>query len=310
MSYLLADTSIITINSKNRLNKDGQYSSSSLFDHYIELPIGNTYDRVCLLNAKIPHSYYQVLSNNKGLNTFILRVNGVDNIITVPIGNYTKTSIAVTMTKLLSNVIVNTTVTYPDSSTEPQTGKLTFNIPNPSLFNVSFIFDPFNSFYVNELLGVDFMTYNMSVITNIVFVSPNVIHTRIPSTIYLGSDLVNSYNSSYYLQEFDTGNQSFGDIVFNQTDVQGNSRTLTNANHRTFSFYLVDDNDIIIDLNGNDITFSLLFYRHNEESLFQIEQIKLDNIEKLNKTRDQVAENIEKLEKENRKKLKKGENIL
>ena len=72
------------IDSRNRLS-----GTDSNFTYYLDLG-NNKFDNVCLLQGNFPKSYYLI---QDGQNTFTLSEDGDSVEITVPIGNYNRTSI-------------------------------------------------------------------------------------------------------------------------------------------------------------------------------------------------------------------------
>ena len=307
MTYLLGESSTYVINSKNRINST---DSSSSFSHVIKLPAENAYDRVCLLNAVIPHSYYQVVdksSQNRGANQFNINIDDGATItvhtITIPVGNYTRFGIANVLTNLISAVIPNSSVSYPQESLETNTGKLKFNIENAGLDTITFTFpetlntsyippiDISTSKYIMDIIGFLYGTKTLTIANPAVIYSEIPIHTREPDTLFINSDCVKGTDQDFSLQEIDVSNNE-QNIVFKQHDVLGNSRILSHNSHKFFRFTLTSSRDDYIDLNGLDYTFTILFFAQNHESLFQLQQLKLDNIEKINKTKKLIESRV------------------
>lgn len=138
-------------------------------------------------------------------------------------------------------------------------------------------------------------------------------HTKIPSVLKIGTDLVYGNKGDYTLQVIDVGNQGegFDDIIFQQNDILGNSKTLANKNRKVFNFYIENEDVELIDFNGSDVVFTILFFQHNQIALFQLEEIKLQNFEKLNKTKKLIEQEIQKREKQTLKDNKqKSEDLI
>jgi hypothetical protein len=129
---IITKKTIFYVNSHKRLS--GEHNN---FSYQIQLPPNNDYTYVCLLSAVIPKSYYLV---QQGYNSFILRENGIDTTITIPIGNYSATSFRTVVQGLLNN---NTSqawsysITYPNISTSANTGKYIYTCAGG---NPSFVF--------------------------------------------------------------------------------------------------------------------------------------------------------------------------
>ena len=92
---------IAIIDSALRLN-----GTSSSFQFKIDLPNQNTYNRVILLTAVIPKSYYMVSVGN---NTFQINENNVLQTVTIPVGNYTLSAF---QTAIILAMNTNTTFVY------------------------------------------------------------------------------------------------------------------------------------------------------------------------------------------------------
>lgn len=129
--------------------------------------------------------------------------------------------------------------------------------------------------------------------------SVNPIHTKIPSTLFVYSDVVKSSIDDYILQEIEVRDEGhFSSIAFQQYDVLGNSRELSYREHRYFDFTLLDSRKKLIDLNGLDYTFTIMFFRHDPISLFQLEQIRIENIAQLEKMKKRIELKIDEKEEE------------
>ena len=89
------------INSNNRINaSDTSYN----FSMKINIPSpqdGSAYDRVVVLGASIPISFYLI---QVGLNTFTVTENGVIRTITLTAGNYSRPQLQTELKKQLTNL--------------------------------------------------------------------------------------------------------------------------------------------------------------------------------------------------------------
>src|SRR5690349_17771148 len=103
---------IYYVNSLSRLSGTGSH-----FTYLIQIAKETGFDRVCLLQANIPISYYVVQA---GYNTMTLVELGVNITITVPVGNYSATSFAATFSSLLNAASTHGwayAVSFPNSFT-------------------------------------------------------------------------------------------------------------------------------------------------------------------------------------------------
>ena len=117
------------LNINNKINSS---DSSSNFSMKIDIPPptdGSSYDRVVVLGACIPNSFYLIQA---GLNTFPITETGVIRIITLTPSNYSRPQLQVELQKQLrlgqpSGYIY--TVSFPSTSS-PQTGLWTITTGN------------------------------------------------------------------------------------------------------------------------------------------------------------------------------------
>lgn len=307
------------VDSNKRDTGDAQY-----FGVNLDPPPGQTYNRVVVLNAKVPHSFYQVKNNDfgsppasdptndNGGNSFTITVDVTTYEFIVPPGNYTKYGIAQTLQTLISAQIPDATVTYPVFDTT-QTGKLTFSIPNPGSLVVTINFDiigapKFNnkprgmSYHLRQIMGFDHGSVTLSATDPAIGTSTNVIHSRAPHTILLRSDIVETTDN--ILQVIDIPDQSFSDVVYTQQDVLSNSRGFLSG-HNLYYFALTDIFGESLDLNGNGYQFQIMLYTSDNLNEIQLSEIKLQEKAKNEDLRSAIEENLARLEKQKEKELKK-----
>ena len=271
----------------------------------------------------IPHTFFQVRETELQTigderkfftaNKFYIELETSPGVytsteITVPPGNYSKHGIASVLTNLLDVDFPGAMVTYPDETTETMDGKLTYSLPNPGFaqFYITFHRDKSNS--LMELLGFRFASDN-SISRNLfpiddtlsVIKSTYCIINRRPMLIRLESDLIHPVNKDYILETVNVSGpkDSFDSISFQQTDIEGNSKSILNGFNKVHSFSLRDGAGNLIDLNGGDWTATLLFYKYNNEPLFQLETLKLKNLEKIKQLQKDIQKRISILQKEN-----------
>ena len=154
---------------------------------------------VKIIEVQIPFTFYVFNSNN---NTFTMSVAGIcaDAFVTIPIGNYTATTLATALKTALDTALLSQgsptslrwTVTYSGASASPSTGKFTFTLPSIISTATSFTFgntgDTGN--YNPRIMlgfngGVNSATYVIS--TGMVMEAPNVNLVTGPNYMYLNS---------------------------------------------------------------------------------------------------------------------------
>src|SRR5690554_6423581 len=106
------------------INSNLDNGTHSKFSYKIDMK-GAVYNKMCLLQAIIPKSYYMIDSGN---NTFVLDEGGQEATITIPVGNYSRESFMNKLTTLLNNASPNGftySMSVPNTLTDPETGLFT-----------------------------------------------------------------------------------------------------------------------------------------------------------------------------------------
>jgi len=275
---------IVNFNSKDRV--------SGTNSNFNSLPVdlgNNAFDTVCLVQASIPKSFYNMPS---GYNTFILTEQQGGNThpvtVTIPPGNYNRINLQSVLATVLTNAShfgYTYTVSYPPS-TQADTFHYTFSVGAPGSRTMYLTFDSRSPF---RQLGFDVGTYTFT------YVSAN-LHQL---------ESVNALNLSYILRAFIKTNLvadatdsileeilSFGSfpsssvVHYIQYNFDMNSRKLGQSAKNSWNFVLQDAFGQEINLEGVPWAFSVVFFQRNktheihktelmitnEERLFKIEQ--------------------------------------
>lgn len=252
----------------------------SNFNTVIDLP-PNNFDRVCLLQASIPKSWYLFDNTN---NTFILREIdqvspfGTYNLtITIPVGNYNRINLASIVTALLNTASSSLsagpytniyTITYPSSS-QTNTNKYTYTSTSTSgpLKTSTFIFSSNNC-----CIPFGFNNSSTNVFTQVslvgTLISTNAINLSSKTRLYIKSDLCELSNKSILQEIYSTNIQDNGIIVYIQSEIEANSKLFLSNSDNLFSIQLTDRFDNIVDLNGLDITLSIHFYKTDDTNSY------------------------------------------
>jgi hypothetical protein len=247
---------IFYINSRNRIS-----GNDADFMYQIDLHTDDDFDKVCVLQAIIPKSYYVIPESG---NTFDLTENGITETITVTSGNYSRKSFATTLETLLnahSPLFWTYTVSYGNPATGVDVGKYTFTVADNGGLQPSFTFSAINN--VNESMGFDrSATYTFSANT---LQSQDVIKLISEDTLFIHSDICQNSTSDNILQEVfgSAGSGNFSNILFQNFNVDAYSKNLVTNSSNIFRFYLTDEDDNQIDLNGLNINITLICYKSN-----------------------------------------------
>ena len=270
---------IISFNSKDRIGG----TNSNFVSAPVDLGI-NQYNAVCLVQASIPKSWYNMPG---GYNTFTLTELGNSTTITVTAGSYTKINLALKLQSLLTAASITLgnnwtyTCTYPPY-TEPDDFKLTFTVSGNAGNQPSFTFSTLSPF---RQLGFEVSTtYTFSANT---LKSANAINLSYVLRAYIKSNIVQNAQDSILEEILSVGSFPPQSIVyFQQYNFDMNSKQLSTVNNNSWSFTLVDSYNQEIDLNGISWSFTLVFFQRtithelhkseliiqNEDRLFKIQQ--------------------------------------
>lgn len=275
---------IINFNSKDRTSGTNSNFNSSPVD------LGhNAFDSVCLVQASIPKSFFNMPS---GYNTFTLIENdGVTThsvTITIPAGNYTRINLQSVLTNLLTTYSpdgLTYTVNYP-ASTEADTFRYTFSADASDIYTIQFVFGAKSPY---RQLGFEIGTYTFSEISLVLqeLVSVNSLNLSYILRAFVKSNLVADATDSILEEILSFGSYPASSVVhYIQYNFDMNSRKLSPSNKNSWNFVLQDAFGQEIDLNGVSWAFSVVFFQRNktheihkselmianEERLFKIEQ--------------------------------------
>lgn len=242
------DRQIIYVNSRNK--QEG--STHEDFSISLDIDLSKHYDRVCMLSASIPKSFYIVQSNDY----FILDEGGLQANITISAGNYTRNSLASSLQTALNTASPNNysyTVNYRQIQTSYDDGKFYFTTDG---IDCSFIFN--TTMY--EVLGFEpNETYNFSAGT---LTSSNVVNLQKENVIYIKSDIVDEQDG--ILQHvYGNSNASYSHIIFENSHVLETSKKFRGRNNNisVYNFMIVNENGVKLQLNGVNWVCVLMLYK-------------------------------------------------
>lgn len=258
---------IFYINSRNRIS-----GTDSKFYYYLNIDLNEDFDRVVLLKASIPKSYYLISSNH---NTFILDENGTQVDIILPEGNYNRISLKNVLQTCLNNASPNNwtyDITYDNALKENDRGKYIFTVSG-NVSQPKFIFG--DSLY--EVLGFDKNSTNE--FQNDQLISTNVINLTRENTIFIHSDICQNDTSDNVLQEiFTSDTADYGYIFFSNINVESYAKKFVPGSN-TFYFYLTDEDGNLIDLNGLNINLTIMVFKENQIDHLIAKYIKMKTLD-------------------------------
>lgn len=255
---------ILYINSENRISG----SVTDFIIQYDAIP-QMQFDRMVMLQAQIPKSYYAVLTDapgTRGVQTFELSEDGglTWHDIVVPTGNYNVNGFAAVVTNLLnSGGRSGYTIGYPNIQTQTDTGMYTFTTTVVPATNVKFRFT-YTYPGIYQLMG--FTVPSTSPTTTYTFTSGGtltsnaIINMQPIKDVYVTCDSVND-GVSNILQVIP--NQSFptmSSVQFFQRDFQLWSRPYIPTLNNQFHFQVTDQFARPLNLNGLDWSCQVALY--------------------------------------------------
>jgi len=265
---------VINFNSKDRI--------AGTNSNFISLPVDlglNKFDSVCLIQASIPKSYYNVPTN---YNSFTLRetddIGYVFNItITLPIGNYTKINLASKLSSVMTAASLKgvTYVITNSVSTEPDTFKFTFTATDlGQIGGLALVFDDTSPF---RQMGFESDSTNVFNYTG-VLQSTNAINLAFILRAFIKTNLVQNATDSILEEILSIGSFPTSSLVyFEQQDIQMNTREYNSTSVNSWNFVLVDSFDQEIDLNGISWAFSIVFYKRNTTHELHRQELQIQN---------------------------------
>jgi hypothetical protein len=269
---------IAIIDSALRLN-----GTSSSFQFKIDLPNQNTYNRVILLTAVIPKSYYMVSVGN---NTFQINENNVLRTVPIPVGNYTLSAF---QTAIILAMNTNTTFVYSVAYSS-LTSKFTFTVTSFTGFIPQLVFTS-NLF---ECFGFSKNSTNTFILTtSCTLVSTAMINLNPYEVLYIRSDMTaNSFGTILDIVPMCLApNYSF---VSYQNTSDHTMRELVGNQNTIFTFTITDNQNRIVDLNGKDITMTLCIHHDTQELTSDVlrESLLIKNQSNILKTSEGIASTI------------------
>ena len=290
----IGQKSIFYIDSQNRTS-----GTSGNFSINFAMPPNNTYNRIVVMQASVPKSFYLVsapyntfqlletgtTSSGSATNTFgSVSTNGAIKTITLTEGNYSKTNMIVCLQTMLSLASsLNSTlatqyvyiVGYPLMN-QPNTGKFSYTVVNLTTSQPQIIFPVNSTLY----LPMGFNRGSTNIFSSSFLTSQNVIRLQAKDTIFIKSNIVANSTKAVLQEIYTSANPDFSVISFIQNDVELNSKQLLYKDNN-FSFSITDEDDNILNLNGQDVIFSICCFEYNNSFELLKNDILINNIQKL-----------------------------
>lgn len=266
MSIFLYDTArTVIVDSKNRIS--GKTSNFVIQTGIVQTDA--VCDRIALKQITIPKSWYDVPN---GLNTFKLKVGASESVMSIPYGNYTIVTLDTAIKKMFTDASLNISFVY-----SPLLNK--FQCNNNTGAVIQFEFERGMAHVMGFEKGSKFATNSYGPGA---FETPNCIFLSTVTKLYLQTSMC---DTSDFLQEIIVCPLYPGAamIFYENGNYDVNSRTYTGAMHTSHNFRLLDSYGQVVDLNGIDLTFTLVIYKRNNVAELQSEDIRLRQLTEFSK---------------------------
>lgn len=238
-------------------------SSSTDFTQILDLN-GIQPSHVSLLACNIPKSYYLITTNQ---NTFTLSEDVKTATVSIPIGNYTRRSLQTVLTTQLNASSPNGytyAISSPSVSNSAETGKYTFTVSGNGGIQPIFTFSDYTG--VAESMG--FNINSSYQFTTDSLQSANVVKLLKEDTLFIHSNICQSENKTDVLQQIFVNSQvNFGSINWENTNIEYYKKPLLTNGSNNFSFRLTDENDKLIDLNGQNFQMVIVVFKQENKLL-------------------------------------------
>lgn len=250
------------------------------------LTLYEKYTHCAVKQVSIPKVFPNIPTN---YNTFTLIEKGVERTITLEVGYYNKNTMIAVLPALLNAASALNgnnwvyTITYR-ASTDVQNFKFTFNVSGNGAFQPSF------KFTINQIwlqLGFDVGTHPFVGST---LMSDNIINFNPTSKLYIVSDLVSSSNESILQEILQVETVGFGSSIFyqNQGNLDLESKLIVGNQKNSFNVRLINENGLDVDLQGQDWSFSIIFYNRNDTNELMREELKIKAIDRTKSILDEL----------------------
>lgn len=273
------------------INSFDRLSGSSTNFTCKKLELNNQpFTHCCVKQVGIPKVFPNIPTS---YNTFTLKEGAVSRTITLEVGYYNKNTMIAELPALLNSASALNgnnwiyTMSYR-TALQVQNFKFTFSVSGNGGSQPSFIFTD-DQIWLQ--LGFDVGTH---VFTSSSLTSVNIINFNPTSKLYIRSDLVSSSNDNILQEILSVDLVGFGSSIFyqNQGNLDLESKQLVGNQKDTFNIQLVNENDQLVDLQGQDWSFSIIFYVRQDTQELIREDLKIKTFERMYQSEEQRLSDI------------------
>lgn len=249
---------LININSADR-------NTGSNTNFYINVYLDDfaEYDKVVILDASIPKSFYSVPSNH---TSFTLDENGTEYTISLTPANYTRASFTTALETALNNSGSYTySISYQNivTSANGDNGKLTFTVSGNSGIQPIFKFTGPDQGLDTLWEHMGFNRNSSNTFSGDSLTSSNVINLGGETTLFIHSDICLGKNNNILANIYVNNNASLSTINYYCQSPEFYAKNFVKNKSNSYWFYLADEFGEEIDLNGLNIVFTLCLFKQN-----------------------------------------------
>jgi hypothetical protein len=251
---------IVYLDSGNQLT-----SSINTWSNQLDINFQEDYDRVTVLQAQIPVSYYVI---GQTANKFTL-TEGLQSVsITIPASNYNVYNFATVVGNLMTTNSPNGytyTITYPNNYTSPDTGLFTYRV-NSIAKTVSLTFPRLSP--IADQFGFYLSSTNYFSVSGMqqVLISTAVVNFIPENSLLIHANIVDGETTSelsdVLISIYGSNVQPYSTITYINPCPLETSRRLASRD-RNLIFSITDENNGQIFMNGQNILMVLMFYKED-----------------------------------------------
>ena len=226
------------------------------------------YDYCVVLQASIPKSYWLIQTNQ---NTFTLDEISNQVTISIPVGNYSRSSFAYQLQYQLNANSPNHytyQISIPNSQTG-DTGFYTWTVSNNSGVQPRFIFTDF----LYEQFG--FEPNSSYVFTDNTLTSINVVKFQLEDSVFLHSDIATNGSDNILQEILSMQRTDYSNIIYICPDVEAYAKPISSKQNGVYYFQLTDEDGAEINLNGQNIVFTLMLFKKDPINKYIKQYLKL-----------------------------------
>lgn len=258
---MIRNSKLFTLNSHDSLTKGSKFTVK------VDLPSHHNFNRVCLVQASFPKSWYTIQT---GQNVVTLSEGPAEAKVSVMPANYNRKSLAIVMSKALTESSPNGytySVTYPNSNVTGDDGKYTFSVshldpPEAPPEEIKIIVPEMKVSNMFEVLGFEPGSTNIFTQSDNAQIvkSTNVIKVQAEDVIRIHCNVCDNGGDNILLELYGNSNPMFSNVTWNCPYIPAYSKPLVNKSTNSLEFYLTNEDNQELILNGLNYCVQLLIY--------------------------------------------------